>query len=351
MPVYTKKDGRIFCVYYDGPKRVWEPFGRGPEARQAAETRDLEIKFKKKRGQWRTSPRVSSLLFVELAQFYIDTRARDLSANTKDGILRALATYALPVIGAKPITQITMDDWWRIQEKMTGRGISNQTINTYFVYLSKIFTWAIEENEDLLAEHPWAKRKRLRVRERFTIDLFTGTEFKRILKAAPAHLAWCLEVAYYTGVRPGPTELFVLRWADMDWNRRRIKIPSTKTDSIRWRWQYLDPDFMKRLRDQEQKVRKEYPDCPWIVSYQGKQITSVKRSFARAKEKAKITRRIRMYDIRHFYITYALAGGADLMELAERVGHKDGQMIMRVYAHLAKDLQRTTAFKLPSLYT
>jgi hypothetical protein len=36
MPVYTKPDGRIFCVYYDGPRRVWEPFGRGAEARQAA---------------------------------------------------------------------------------------------------------------------------------------------------------------------------------------------------------------------------------------------------------------------------------------------------------------------------
>ncbi len=49
MPVYTKKDGRIFCVYYDGGRRVWEPFGRGKIARRKAELRDLEIKLTKKR--------------------------------------------------------------------------------------------------------------------------------------------------------------------------------------------------------------------------------------------------------------------------------------------------------------
>ena len=31
-----------------------------------------------------------------------------------------------------------------------------------------------------------------------------------------------------------------------------------------------------------------------------------------------------LYDIRHFYITYALANGAGILELAERVGHVDG---------------------------
>ena len=56
-----------------------------------------------------------------------------------------------------------------------------------------------------------------------------------------------------------------------------------------------------------------------------------------------------MYDIRHFYISYALANGADIMDLAERVGHVNGEMIMRVYAHLAKDLQKKKAFKLPSI--
>ena len=72
-------------------------------------------------------------------------------------------------------------------------------------------------------------------------------------------------------------------------------------------------------------------------------------AYAKKLKAAGITRRIRLYDIRHFYITYALANGADIMDLAERVGHVNGEMIMRVYAHMAKDLQKKEAFDLPQL--
>jgi integrase len=62
-------------------------------------------------------------------------------------------------------------------------------------------------------------------------------------------------------------------------------------------------------------------------------------------------RRIRLYDIRHYYITYALAGGMDIMQLAEIAGHVNPDMIVTVYAHLAKDLRTSAATKLPQLYT
>ena len=51
MAVVKKKDGRWFCVYYDDTgKQVWKAFGRGPEAKKAAQAFDLEIKAKKKKG-------------------------------------------------------------------------------------------------------------------------------------------------------------------------------------------------------------------------------------------------------------------------------------------------------------
>ena len=39
MPVFKRSDGRIYCIYTDDTgKRVWESFGRGGKAREAAET-------------------------------------------------------------------------------------------------------------------------------------------------------------------------------------------------------------------------------------------------------------------------------------------------------------------------
>jgi integrase len=68
------------------------------------------------------------------------------------------------------------------------------------------------------------------------------------------------------------------------------------------------------------------------------------------QKKAGITRRIRLYDIRHLHISYALGTGADIMDLAERVGHVNAAMIINVYAHLAKDLQKNKPHALPSLH-
>ena len=345
MSIQTKKDGRIFCVYYDKGKQIWEPFGREKTAKKAAQARDLEIKMKKKQGTWYKKSHGSPLTFHELAQQYLHIRANQLSTKTMDEIIRVLTNYALPVIGTNYLPTITMDHWWQIQEKMTARHIKNRSINTYFVYLSKIFTWAMDENEDLLEIHPWQKRKRLRIRTKFRIDLFTHDEFLSILDAAQPHLKWAMQVAYYTGVRPGPTELFALQWTDMDWFNNRIKIYSPKTDHHRWL--NLPGEFMEKLKTH---YRGDQPQSKYIVSYKGNRLESIKTAWNAAKQKAGITRNIRLYDIRHYYISYALANGADIMELAQSVGHVNGEMIMRVYAHLAKDLQTNQPHKIPSLY-
>jgi len=346
MPVYQKR-GKFYCVYLDGKRRVWEPFGNGPQAKAQAEARDLEIKLQKKRGQFRETPK-QGINFQELAQLYLDHRQTDLAERTRQDIMFALTKYALPLIGLKPITGVNMEDWQRIQARMIEAGLKNRTINKIFAYVSKIFSWAVDENDHLLEDHPWRKRTRLKVREKFKVDLLSIEEFKSIRAAAEPHLAWAMEVAYYTGVRPGLTELFQLKWSDVDWPANRIQIYSPKTDA--YHLQYLPPDFMARMFGQFQDSRAQYPDCDYIVSYQGRPVRSLKTAWRTALAKAGVTRRVRLYDIRHFYITYALASGAPITELAERVGHASTQMIVNVYAHLAKDLQTNQAFDLPDIY-
>ena len=45
----------------------------------------------------------------------------------------------------------------------------------------------------------------------------------------------------------------------------------------------------------------------------------------------------------------ALANGADIHELAERVGHKSPRMIVSTYSHLAKDVLKNEPHTLPAL--
>jgi integrase len=52
-----------------------------------------------------------------------------------------------------------------------------------------------------------------------------------------------------------------------------------------------------------------------------------------ACKRAGITYDMRMYDIRHLYISTQLTGGADLKAISEMVGHSSTKMTADVYYH------------------
>ncbi len=96
---------------------------------------------------------------------------------------------------------------------------------------------------------------------------------------------------------------------------------------------------------------KLYPECTYVVQYHGTKVGSqIAKAWNQAKKDAGITKRIRPYNIRHFHITHALATGANLMELAARVGHKGPEMIVRVYAHLVEEMKQKNALEIPELF-
>lgn len=362
MAVGQTKDGRWRCYYRDHRgKSVDEYFGRGLDAKEAAETRDLEIKLAKKKA--RSDHNTGNApLYHELCQDYINVRHVELAASTRDDILRTVALYALPVLENKPIDQITMADWTAIEKRMLDRGSCGpRSINKYFQYLSKILDWACERYAEVLPDNPWRKRKPLRIQKKFRVELMTLDEFGRIMAAADVHLRWALEVELNVGCRPGKTELFRLKWTDVDWDTGAVKIYPTKTDS--YHTQYVSPEFLDKMRARRAEVdaylkkkaekgidlQKEGYTNDYVITYHGKPVKQMARAFAAAKKTAGITRRIRLYDFRHFYITHALAGGADLLNLAHRVGHKTPNMIVNVYSHLVDELKNQTAFPVPAI--
>lgn len=352
-----KNDGRWYCAWWDPARarRVFEYFGRGAEAEKAARLRDLEIK-RIRIEQPRKPLYGCAVSFRTLAQEYINARQVEISSKTIAGIIQTAELYALPVIGDLPANRVSMADWTKIEKTMIDRKVNARTINKYFQYLSKIFDWGIDR--EYIKEHPWTRRKPLRMKDKLRIELITPDEIQRILDAADDHLRWAIEVEYNTGVRPGPTELFALTWDDFDYETGALTVFSSKTGTSYT--QYVSMEFLDRLKERRAKVRAEdlrlakrrgeiRPECPHVISFRGEPVRQLANAWVSAKKRAGIARRIRLYDLRHFYITYALASGADLLDLAHRVGHKDANMIVNVYAHLVDEMRRKEAFNLPKI--
>lgn len=358
MAIITKKDGRIYCVWRgDDGKQTWESFGRGSEAKNKANIRDLEVKLHKaERPKLPPPGNPNDLTFQALSQAYTNARKTELATKTFNEIFRAIKDHALPVIGNIFCSKITMTDLSNIEQRLlldkdesgeSKEPLSATTVNRYTHYIAKVFSWGVEK--ELIRVHPWPNRKNLRTVQKFKIDLFSLEEFQSILAVAPDHLRWALELEYHTGARPGPTELLNLKWTDINWKTGGIRIYSSKTDSTHM--QYVSKEFRDRMSTRMKIEKIGYPDCPYICHYEGAKIRSLKRSWDTAKKNAGIDKRIRLYDIRHFYVTHALAAGANILDLAQRVGHVNADMIVRVYGHLAKEVQKKEALKIPELYS
>jgi integrase len=64
-------------------------------------------------------------------------------------------------------------------------------------------------------------------------DLTTEAELAKIHENAQEHLQWVIKVMINTGFRPGPTEFFAARLADVDYENEGIWIAREKTHGKR----------------------------------------------------------------------------------------------------------------------
>ncbi|MBW2064301.1 MAG: tyrosine-type recombinase/integrase [Deltaproteobacteria bacterium] len=338
MAVTRKKDGRYFCIYYDDTgKQVWKAFGRGPEAKKAAQAFDMEIKAKKKKGLSLT--KTSKIDITNLAKEYLNVKGKSLHKTTLRSILFLINQIIYSTLGGKEIVSLTKRDLLQVRRKLERRKISPATVNRYFSYLNAILNWGVQN--DFIDFNPFKGMKRNK-EDPYKIPLVTQAQLQRLLKASPEHLKWAIVVAFYTGCRPGRSELFALRWDDVDWKNQLITVYGSKTKKIRK--VYLHDAFFEMLKE-----KYENRDCDYIISYKGKPVKSLKRSWRTAKKKAAVNNALRLYDLRHAFATHMLADGADLKAVSEMMGHHSTKMTADRYYQLVEGLKKDAVSKLPTL--
>lgn len=84
--------------------------------------------------------------------------------------------------------------------------------------------------------------------------------------------------------------------------------PNTPFPALPPKWDKIPPYF-------------EIRTIEYLVEYEGKRVTSLKKAFKNACDKADIAYPVRMYDFRHLYATMMLNAGADLAAVSKLMGH------------------------------
>lgn len=337
MSIHQKPDGRWLAVWYVNGKQKAKEYGRGEGARQEAIEKDAAIKA--------ASPRrrnKGGATFSQLYNLYLDAKKGTIADSSLYNMYKKFGVVIGPVIGhiaASAIDARTIDMYVKSR---IGDEVKKVTINRDLADIQAVLNWAVSRN--YLSKNPIAGLKKP-TRDDEIIDPPTVDELVRILSHSKGHAKRAIYIQYYTGVRPGARELFLLKHQDVNRERGTITIRSARKGGVEVRRIPLHPDLAILLDHWYEADGKE-PDR-YIIRYNGQPIKSYKTAWKKAKEAAGITRRIRPYDLRHAAISELVRLG-DLRAAGSIAGHTAEAMTIK-YTHTNLDAQRDLIERMPSL--
>lgn len=339
MSVAQTKSGNWYVQYrvpgIRSPQK--EYFGKGEASKRQAEERKMEIQT----GNVYTVRAVSfrkNIYFDELTQCYLDVmRSCNKNQNWINTIISLSNNHFLPLLTHVPVDKLEFQDILNVAQRFTDK--SPATLNRYMDTLHAILNFGMKH--DLTTVDPmkhWIKSKE--AKRDFILNI---EDLKRIYESSPDHLKWIIEVQWELGTRPGRSELFALRWSDVNFNESCIRIRGTKNKASN-RVIPLTDNFKQRLWD-----KKQISTCEFIIEYNGRQITHCRRSFNEVCRKVGISYSVRLYDIRHLVASTMLANGGDLKAVSKILGHSTTRMTADTYYHELKGEKLRALERKPNL--
>jgi integrase len=170
----------------------------------------------------------ASVSFASAAELMLrDLEALERKPTTLDNYRAILRAHLLPAFGDLAVGQVKKRDVEAFMAALTEAGKAARTRSGIFKLLSQVFTFA--QRRDWCEENPCHSVRRPRVRECSEIRFLNQQELDGLIGsidvfAVPfgsTNRAIFLTAAM-TGMRQG--ELLALRWRDVDWQAKRIRV-------------------------------------------------------------------------------------------------------------------------------
>jgi integrase len=235
----------------------------------------------------------------------------------------AIKRHVLPAFGHRTIAELRLEDVEALHAKLKA---TPRTANYTITILGTMLVHAVKAG--LRPDNPCREVVRYReaARERFlsprefaavieTIDKSVGD--KGISPRAGAGI----KLLAYSGARR--SEIRAAMWSHVDWNRRLVRLPDSKTGVPRTLF----------LNDSAIDVLRSLPRDSGPIIGGGEAFLNAAWGVVRGRCGL---RDVRLHDFRHSYASAALAAGVPLAQIGKLLGHRSTSATAR-YAHLAAD--------------
>jgi len=241
---------------------------------------------------------------------------------------RRLDQHVIPILGNRPLSQITTFDVERYKKHRKGQEASNGTVNRELAALSHLLNKAMEWR--------WIPHKpcliRLLKEEPSRIVYLTQEQVMRLIEEAKQdqnpHVYPFIVIGLETAMRR--MEILSIRIRDIDLGRRIIHIPKAKSGS---REQPITKHLVEFLKGY---IEAASPGQEWLFSSIGSctgHTINIEKPFRRVVQASGLDPKVIVrHTLRHTAITHLVQAGVDLPTVKRISGHKTLAMVER-YSH------------------
>lgn len=336
MSVYIRDQKK--GVYYIRFEYLGEKVHKSARTKDKREASRLEE-------QWREQIRRVKLLghrdrrtFDQLMDRFIDEHLPTLKPSAQTRYLASIKAMLPHFEGVfmDEIDRRAINSFIQARKKT----VTGSTVRKDLACLSSAFSLAIswdwcDINPVTLIDMRQAKHSAPRTR------WLTWSEFQRLHSKAPAYMKDAILLCVLTGLRV--SELWSLKWSQVNWDRKELFIPVTKTDTPR-----TIP--LTTFDDMALECLKRHPrhfSSPYIFCKKnGRPYTRMTRGLDTVVKNAGIAH-CTWHDLRRTCGSWLLQSGMDIFRVSRWLGHKSVATTERSYAFLNSQSLHEAAQNLP----
>lgn len=336
LRIYPKGRKSFVAAYRTKGRQRFHTVGRFGEL-TVQEARDMarEVLVGARRGEDPSGARIAYRRgpnMRDLATRYMEEHARPYKKPTSIvGDELNWRKHILPDLGNRKVSDIGRDD---ISRLILSKAATPYAANRVLALLSKSFNlaevWGWRPNGSNPCRH--VKPFREERRERFLSQVELGRLADVLAEAEtaqtqPPEIIAALRLLLFTGCRMG--EILTLRWCDVDFERRCLRLPDSKTGK---RAVYLSAPALEVLAGLGHE-----DDNPHVLPGRrpGSHLVNIQDAWQRLRAQAGL-RDVRIHDLRHSYASVGAGIGLSLPMLGKLLGHTQAATTER-YAHLSAD--------------
>ena len=279
---------------------------------------------------------INQLTFAELAARYAALKlipavyegGHKLYGQAELSAPRTFLKVLTDHFGRKLVKSITYNDLEQFKLKRLETPTRNETrrsvrtVNAELQMMSMLLNFAVRNN--WIERNPFKQGDSLitKAAENRRERTMTSDEESRLLNVCineRSHLKAIIITAVDTGLRRG--ELFKLEWSELDFEQRMIRLPAQKAKTRKARSVAMTERVFKELS----ALREATPDHQSSVFGIS---DNVKNSWNTACRLAEI-KGLNFHDLRHTFVTRAIAAGIPVAEVMKASGHLTLTMLSR----------------------